>query len=39
MLPIVEKEFKREVMQRAKEHKKQGPPPPPQPGDASPDDE
>lgn len=39
MLPIVEKEFKKEVMQRAKEHKKQGPPPPPQPGDASPDDE
>lgn len=37
MLPLVEREFKKEVMQRAKEHHKQGPPPPP--GDMGPDDE
>lgn len=41
MLPMVEREFKKEVMQRAKQHK-QGPPPPPgdaHPGDGQPDDE
>ena len=37
MLPLVEKEFKKEVMQIVKVHHKQGPPPPP--GDMGPDDE
>ncbi|MCC6818738.1 MAG: hypothetical protein IT245_07600 [Bacteroidia bacterium] len=38
MLPMLEREFKKEVMQRAKEHGKQGPPPPP-PGEDPQDDE
>lgn len=39
MLPMVEREFKREVLRKAREHKKSGtPPPPPGPGHDPEDD-